>query len=146
MTPILPFNQEDLAKLSAKPSTSFSSQLRKVLQGLKLVLDAAQKGGPTPQLEEAYGDIREWLLSHSPEIQALLVGPQPPLGGSRGKTPLWSLQPKSADGLFFILKNPFLWVDKSSKPQDWRPLLTALIQELKKPRKSPAKKQQPLGF
>lgn len=141
MTPILPFTQEDLAQLSAKPSVSFSDQLRKVLQGLKLVLDAAQKGGPTLQLEDAYGDIREWLFSHSIEVQTLLVGPQPALGkGAKGKTTLWSLQPKSADGLFFILKSPVLWVDRSSKPADWRPLLTALILELKKPRKSPARK------
>ena len=141
MTPILPFTQDDLAQLSAKPAVSFSDQLRKVLQGLKLVLDAAQKGGPTLQLEDAYGDIREWLLSNSSEIQTLLAGPQPALGkGGRGKTTLWSLQPNSADGLFFLLKSPVLWVDKSSKPADWRPLLTALILELKKPRKSSVRK------
>lgn len=141
MTPILPFTQDDLSQLSAKPASIFSDQLRKVLQGLKLVLDAAQKGGPTIQLEDAYGDIRDWLLAHSNEIETLLASPQPSLGkGGKGKTTLWSLEPKSADGLFYLLKSPVLWVDRSSKPSDWRPLLTAIILELKKPKKTPSPK------
>lgn len=132
MTPLLPFAPEDLARLSNAPKITVEEHVRKVLLGLKLVLDAAQKGGPTPHLDEAYGDIREWLIDHAEVIRRLIDGPEPPNSHLQSKAPLWSLRPQAFDGLYHLVRSPLLWVDRSSRPQEWRPLLNALILRLKK--------------
>lgn len=144
MTPLLPFAPEDLARLSSSPVVSVEEQVRRVLLGFKLVLDAAQKGGPTPQLEEAYSDIREWLIDNAELIQRVIDGPEPPSSHRASKGPQWSLAPKACDGLFHLLRSPILWVDRASRPQQWRPLLNAIILNLKR-RGRPRRKETGLG-
>lgn len=132
MTPLLPFAPEDLAKLSNAPKITVEEHVRKVLLGLKLVLDAAQKGGPTPHLDGAYSDIREWLIDNADVIRRVIDGPEPINSHHASHAPLWSLRPQAFDGLYHLIRSPLLWVDRSSRPQEWRPLLNALILRLKK--------------
>ncbi len=139
MTPLLPFAAEDLARLSNTPKISVEEHIRRVLLGLKLVLDAAQKGGPTPHLDEAYSDIREWLIDHAEVIRKVIDGTEPPKSLCASQAPLWSLKPQAFDGLYHLVRSPLLWVDRSSRPQEWRPLLNALILRLKKKRRPRAK-------
>lgn len=144
MTPLLPFAPEDLARLSSAPKVSVEEQVRRVLLGLKLVLDSSQKGGPTPQLEDAYGDIREWLIDNAELIQKVVDGTSPLSSHHATKGPQWSLTPRAFDGLYFLLRSPILWVDRSSRPKEWRPLLNSIILDLKK-RGSSRRKPKGLG-